>query len=171
MKKVMKIIISIIFIIVLFLAILELIFNYDYIIADIKYPIKQVDTEFFNKMNIDDLNKIYLLSKEKNIRAYYIEREEYSYYSDKYWEYININNNLDDIKEIKELMLKNNIRNIANLWYFSFDYYNYDYELIYKKSHNFEIWVYITSWRVETIINSDWVIIRKCNEYICKDSF
>lgn len=131
---------------------------------------KNINTDFFNEMDINDLNNLILISNEKKIRYYDINRNEYSYYKDRIWSTIKKSNNIKELIELKELMIKNNVISIYNDWYIYFGYGNNNFELWYDKFKKIVIWNITNNWRVEKVINNGWFIIRKCNEYICGES-
>lgn len=174
MKKNIKyVIILLVIILITFPTTFYLKYQWKYILADIKYPIKEINIDFFNAMDVNDLNNILLITKNKKIRYYDINKYEYSYYKDRIWWDIKRTNNISELTELKELMINNSL-----IWIYQkswneifFDYWDEDFELWYIKNSKVEIWNILKVWRVEKIINENWFIIRKCNEYICKDSF
>lgn len=172
MKNYIKIfIIPFISIVLLIITIFYLNYNYKHIIADFKYPIKDIDISFFNEMDIDNLNQIILISNEKKVRYYDINSKNYSYYTDRIWFTIKQSNNINELSELKKLMIKNNITSIYNDWYIYFDYGDNDnFKLWYDKFNKIIVWNIMNNWRVEKVINNGWFIIRKCNEYICGES-
>lgn len=170
-KNIKKQFITFLVILIILPIIFYLKFNFKSLVADIKYPIKDINTEFFIKMDNNDLNNILLILKEKRVRYYKVKDNDYTYYKDKIWWEINTSDNIRELDEMKLLMIKNGITWIyQDIWKVYFDYWNIDFELWYLEKGSIEIWDITNAWRVEKLINENWFIIRKCNEFICEES-